>query len=84
MENIASEIAVVILKRRLGEGGQVEIPSLGITLSWRPDGWPLCPHCGEDELYSLFRWNGEGEKPPVEEWIKFGLRCYRCHWSSEP
>lgn len=49
----------------------------------RADGWPLCPHCGEDELWSPFIWDGEGAKPPLEAWIAAGLRCYRCGWSSE-
>jgi hypothetical protein len=22
----------------------------GARLTYRPDGWPLCPECGEDEL----------------------------------
>ena len=36
----------------------------------RPDGWPLCPQCGEDELYSL-------ETPATIESI---VGCYRCGW----
>jgi hypothetical protein len=48
---------------------------------WRADGWPLCPRCGEDELYSLLHWDGKGQKPPMSEWLNAGLRCYYCHWS---
>lgn len=83
LSSVASSIATVLMKRRLGEGGQIEIPSLGITISWRPDGWPKCPRCEEDELYSLFRWDGEGNKPPLEEWVKAGMRCYLCGWSTD-
>lgn len=45
---------------------------------FRADGWPLCPQCGEDELYSLLNWNGQGDRPAMIEWIQAGLRCYRC------
>lgn len=38
---------------------------------WRSDGWPLCPGCGEDELYSP-------EDPPRVESI---VRCYQCQWT---
>lgn len=34
----------------------------------RPDGWPLCPICEEDELYSL-------DAPATPETI---CGCYRC------
>lgn len=36
----------------------------------RPDGWPLCPRCGEDELYSL-------TTPPREGTI---IGCHSCNW----
>lgn len=49
----------------------------------RKDGWPLCPCCGEDELWSPFAWNGEGERPPIQAWIDAGLRCYACHWQRD-
>jgi hypothetical protein len=49
----------------------------------RADGWPLCPQCGEDELYSLFPWDGSDPKPPMQAWIDHGLRCYRCGFASE-
>lgn len=35
---------------------------------FRPDGWPLCPDCGDDELYSL-------AIPATAETI---CGCYRC------
>lgn len=49
---------------------------------YRADGWPLCPQCEEDELYSLLQWNGEGERPPLADYIAAGLRCYCCWWCS--
>lgn len=42
------------------------------------DGWPLCPYCGEDELWSPLPWNGSSERPSVQEYIDAGLTCYRC------
>ncbi len=38
---------------------------------YRADGWPLCPSCGEDELYSLQLY------PKITD----QLACYRCGWS---
>lgn len=35
---------------------------------FRPDGWPLCPMCGDDELYSL-------TVPATPRTI---CGCYRC------
>lgn len=51
---------------------------------FREDGWPLCPACGEDELWSPLLWNLPGnneEVPPVQVFIDAGLKCYRCGWS---
>lgn len=45
---------------------------------FRKDGWPLCPQCGEDELYSLLNWDGLSDRPPLQAWIDAGLRCYYC------
>lgn len=52
---------------------------------FRADGWPLCPQCDEDELYShlMLVWDGTGERPSVEECLHKGMTCYLCHWSSE-
>lgn len=49
----------------------------------RPDGWPLCPACGEDELWSSFAWDGSDPKPPMQAWIDHGLRCHKCGFDSE-
>jgi hypothetical protein len=38
------------------------------VLAWRADGWPLCPSCGDDDLYSL-------ELPATARTI---CGCYRC------
>lgn len=59
---------------------QLTRPSVFLTL--RPDGWPLCPACGEDELWSPLIW--EEEPPALEAFIAAGLSCYRCGWSKEP
>ena len=48
----------------------------------RADGWPLCPHCGEDELWSPLAWDGEGERPPLAEYVAAGLSCYYCGWKN--
>lgn len=42
----------------------------GIYREFREDGWPLCPICGEDELYSL-------AMPATIETIS---GCYSCRW----
>lgn len=51
---------------------------------YRADGWPLCPNCGEDELWSPLLWDGDSERPPVSAYIAAGLRCYFCDWSKDP
>lgn len=48
----------------------------------RADGWPLCPRCGEDELWSGLAWDGSDPRPPMEAWILAGLCCYKCSWCS--
>jgi hypothetical protein len=51
---------------------------------FRKDGFPLCPSCGEDELYSgvMLHWNGEGERPSIERLLQGGFGCYLCHWTN--
>ena len=50
-------------------------------MAFRQDGWPLCPRCGEDELWTP--WN-----PPLEadvtldDYVGRQLRCYACQWIS--
>jgi hypothetical protein len=48
--------------------------------TFRADGWPLCPQCGEDELWSPYYWEGTGVQPPIQTYIDAGLTCYQCHW----
>jgi hypothetical protein len=50
---------------------------------FRADGWPLCPVCEEDELYShlMLGWTKD-EPPSVAECIATGMACYRCGWDS--
>jgi len=52
---------------------------------FRKDGWPLCPRCGEDELYSflMLGWT-KPEPPSIEECMATGMRCYRCSWEHTP
>lgn len=51
---------------------------------FRRDGWPLCPQCGEDELYSylMLTWT-EPEPPSIQDCMDAGMACYRCSWKSE-
>lgn len=51
---------------------------------YRKDGWPLCPYCGEDELWSPLIPEPIDSHPPVADYIAAGLSCYRCGWSNEP
>lgn len=57
--------------------------AMTMITEYRADGWPLCPQCEEDELYSLLAWNGDGERPPIQAYIAAGLRCYYCGWSNQ-
>jgi predicted amidophosphoribosyltransferase len=55
------------------------LPTFG---AFRADGWPLCPCCGEDELYSRLHWDGQGEHPSLEKYLAAGMGCYRCRWNN--
>lgn len=53
----------------------------------RPDGWPLCPSCGEDELYSRFlpdlpMLDAGPEDALLKAYLESGVKCYRCGWES--
>ena len=52
---------------------------------FRADGWPLCPSCGEDELWSaaMLHWMGDGPRPTLEACLAGDMTCYRCNWSSK-
>ena len=65
----------------------------GSTYFWayRDDGWPLCPHCGEDELWS--NWpcspaevaeSGELDEPARKaKMVATIVGCYACDWKPE-
>ena len=54
----------------------------------RGDGWPLCPSCGEDEVWSpLIIEDDQGypRTPTLEEYMEFGVfACLACGWKREP
>ena len=49
--------------------------------AFRADGWPLCPSCGDDELWTPWT-------PPVDQtaclddYVANKLRCLMCGWIS--
>lgn len=43
----------------------------------RSDGWPLCPCCGEDELFSTYEPTLDGDHTLVD-YLLPELSCYRC------
>ncbi len=51
---------------------------LPIFAEFRSDGFPLCPRCGEDELWSSLMWTDDSNKPTLDQLIKHGLSCYSC------
>lgn len=52
---------------------------------FRFDGWPLCPACEDDSLYSLLihSYDGLGPMPTLEECLAGDFACKRCQriWS---
>lgn len=47
----------------------------------RADGWPLCPRCGNDELFSTMppiEFIGE---PPLSRFFGYRFSCYWCRWT---
>ncbi len=51
--------------------------------SFRSDGWPHCPSCGADELYSLANWPSADERPSLEWFLERLDGCYGCNWKPE-
>ena len=47
-----------------------------IYKEFREDGFPLCPSCGEDELYTL------GKIPDDTDYANLYIRCYVCNFDS--
>jgi hypothetical protein len=66
---------------------RARMPDLTQFTEFRKDGWPLCPRCGEDELYSRYL----PDPPALDEqpqdillrlYLSTGVKCYRCQWES--
>lgn len=48
---------------------------------FRDDGWPLCPNCGDDELYCPYGtdfFTAYQRVITIDEAIDLGLACYYC------
>lgn len=62
-------------------------------IDFRSDGWPFCPFCKEDELYSVEMMTfaselakgkkTEAERPTPLQCMRGVMRCYRCGWGSD-
>jgi hypothetical protein len=54
-----------------------------IFTTFRADGWPLCPKCGEDGIacQSFSVVNAEGESPILK--ASFEAKCHKCGWAHE-
>ena len=57
-----------------------------IYKEFRPDGFPLCPDCGQDELYTLDFIDIDYSmliKPiGLEDYLRARLKCYGCTFDS--
>lgn len=51
---------------------------------FRKDGWPVCPKCGDEELWcpGFVAWTREEDKPTLAQCYFKGFKCYRCSWES--
>lgn len=53
---------------------------------YRRDGFPTCPICTEDELFShaIFAWARKGgrdeDRPTMTALFQMPFGCYRCGW----
>lgn len=55
-----------------------------VRYEYRADGWPLCPNCGEDEMYSLhFSETRRNIPPTLGEYLSRPLRCYACAFEAD-
>ena len=58
------------------------------TVAARADGWPLCPTCGEDEVWSpliVEDDSGYPRTPTLEEYMEYGaFECLACGWKRLP
>lgn len=50
---------------------------------FREDGWPLCPACGEDELWQNIDAIAFPRVPSLQERIENIVGCYHCGWTME-
>lgn len=50
------------------------------TTDFRPDGWPLCPICGEDELMSSAL-DGTKLVVSLEDCKEHEFSCFKCRWN---
>jgi hypothetical protein len=79
------------MEKRTKTHVQSRCPTCGYWVIWTPkpfkryrkDGWPICPSCDEDELWSRLSWGGISV-PPLADFIAAGLSCYRCNWHLPP
>ena len=58
---------------QISDATSFNLPRAAAFSEYRADGWPYCPACGEDELYSL-------EIPATIETIQ---GCYKFGWTAE-
>jgi hypothetical protein len=54
---------------------------LHVETEYREDGWPLCPRCGEDELYTLMPARQQARRPFLGRYFEHRFRCYLCSWA---
>jgi len=52
---------------------------------YRKDGWPLCPKCGEDELFSALCMvvTKDMKQPNLLDCLCAGFGCHKCGWSDD-
>ena len=69
----------------MSDGGPTSPP-----FEYRRDGWPLCPQCGEDELFTTvypltYEPNPDDPRRTVAMWripiATDPMQCYRCRWT---
>lgn len=48
------------------------------TNGFRDDGWPICPSCGEDEIYSLDSKVTNGKGLDLVLSLQVYIGCYNC------
>lgn len=51
-----------------------------VPTTYRPDGWPECPNCHEDELYSLMPGREWLYAPTLARFYAYPFACYLCRW----